>query len=294
MTLYKWSQTAATNATADATINWAEGQAPSSVNDSARALMAAAAKYRDDTAGALLTTNTSTAYNLTSNQVFASLSAMSGQSLRVKIHTTNGASPTLNVDGLGAKSIVTATGTAVPSGALVTSNIYDLVYANGSSEWILIGGSIFTPPFASGTLMLFQQTAAPTGWTKQSTHNDKALRVVTGTASSGGTNAFSTVQAQTATGSYTLATADIPAHSHSVTDPGHPHDVKFNVGNTFAVTGGSTAVTTITAAGGQTGSQAGISNTTSITIANAGGGGSHSHTLTMDIQFVDLIIASKD
>jgi hypothetical protein len=58
MTLYKWSQTAS----ADATINWAEGQAPSSVNDSARAMMAATAKYRDDIAGAIVTTGTSTAY----------------------------------------------------------------------------------------------------------------------------------------------------------------------------------------------------------------------------------------
>ena len=47
MTFFKWSRTAAANATADSTINWAEGQSPSSVNDSARALMAAAAKYRD-------------------------------------------------------------------------------------------------------------------------------------------------------------------------------------------------------------------------------------------------------
>ena len=46
--------------------------------------------------------------------------------------------------------------------------------------------------FASGTAMLFQQTSAPTGWTKSTTHNDKALRVVSGTASSGGTSAFST------------------------------------------------------------------------------------------------------
>ena len=28
MPLYSWSQTAAANASADATINWAEGQAP--------------------------------------------------------------------------------------------------------------------------------------------------------------------------------------------------------------------------------------------------------------------------
>ncbi len=39
MTLYKWSQTASSDATADSTINWAEGQAPSSVSDSARAMM---------------------------------------------------------------------------------------------------------------------------------------------------------------------------------------------------------------------------------------------------------------
>ena len=68
MTLYKWSTTAANNATADATINWAEGQAPSSVNDSARAEMAAVAKFRDDIAGAITTGGTSTAYTVTSNQ----------------------------------------------------------------------------------------------------------------------------------------------------------------------------------------------------------------------------------
>lgn len=52
--------------------------------------------------------------------------------------------------------------------------------------------------FTSGTKMLFQQTTAPTGWTKDTTHNDKALRVVTGTAGSGGTNAFSTLDATAA------------------------------------------------------------------------------------------------
>ena len=53
MTLYKWSRVAASDATADSSINWQEGQAPSSVNDSARAMMAATAKYRDDIAGAI-------------------------------------------------------------------------------------------------------------------------------------------------------------------------------------------------------------------------------------------------
>ena len=49
-----WSTTAATNATADSTINWAEGQAPSSVNDSARALMASWAKWREDQNGTIV------------------------------------------------------------------------------------------------------------------------------------------------------------------------------------------------------------------------------------------------
>jgi hypothetical protein len=55
MTLYKCSQTASADATEDSTINWAEGQAPSSVNDSAHAMIAATAKYRDDIAGAIVT-----------------------------------------------------------------------------------------------------------------------------------------------------------------------------------------------------------------------------------------------
>jgi hypothetical protein len=62
MTLYKSSQTAS----ADSTIDWAEGQAPSSVNDSARAMMAVTAKYRDDIAGAIITAVTSTAYTVSS------------------------------------------------------------------------------------------------------------------------------------------------------------------------------------------------------------------------------------
>ena len=40
-----WSTTAATNATADSNINWAEGQAPSTVNDSSRQVMAAIAAW---------------------------------------------------------------------------------------------------------------------------------------------------------------------------------------------------------------------------------------------------------
>ena len=124
--------------------------------------------------------------------------------------------------------------------------------------------------FPSGTLMLFQQTSAPIGWTKQTTHNDKALRVVSGTASSGGSNAFSTVMAQTVVGNTTLSTAQMPSHTHPFTA---------TVGQQAANTAGCN----------QGGSTPGSSNT-----GAQGGGGAHNHAITMDIQYVDLIIASKN
>ena len=47
--------------------------------------------------------------------------------------------------------------------------------------------------FPSGTRMIFQQTSAPTGWTKDTSDtNQRALRVVSGTAGSGGSVDFTT------------------------------------------------------------------------------------------------------
>jgi hypothetical protein len=178
----------------------------------------------------------------------------------------------------------------------------------------------------SGTAMMFVQTAAPTGWTKSTTHDNKALRVVSGTASSGGTVDFTTAfaskavsgsissttatnQATTATniaatptgtvGSTTLTTAQMPSHSHNA-----------SFGNT---TGGNNIFNQgrITVVGSI---PSGINAT--------GGGGSHNHTFTGDsfnltqnshnhtqdshthtftgtaidlaVQYVDVIIATKD
>ncbi|MCK1400109.1 tail fiber protein [Bradyrhizobium sp. 4] len=135
-----WSQTAAANANADPAVNWQEGMAPSAVNDSARASMASVAKYRDDTAGLLITGGTSTAYTLTSNTGFFSKSTMNGAEIAVTIHTTNGASPTLNVDGLGADPIIIDTvssTTPVPSATLLTGGVYTLVYYSSGNTWRL-------------------------------------------------------------------------------------------------------------------------------------------------------------
>ena len=85
--------------------------------------------------------------------------------------------------------------------------------------------------------MIFQQTSAPTGWTKDtSSVNERALRVVSGTAGSGGsvdfTTAFTSSRATSgaSVSSHTLTTSQIPSHTHDT--PNHTHTVAFDIGNT--------------------------------------------------------------
>ncbi|MET4847195.1 phage tail protein [Bradyrhizobium sp. vgs-9] len=158
-----WSQSAATNASADTTVNWQEGQSPSSVNDSARAMMASVAKYRDDTAGALITGGTSTAYTLTSNQGFASKSAMNGVEISFTVSATNGANPTLNVDGLGADPITLDGTVPVPTGTLIAGSIYTAMYYNAGTAWRL--KDFYQLPFVVpiGAVVDYFGTTAPSG-----------------------------------------------------------------------------------------------------------------------------------
>jgi microcystin-dependent protein len=152
MTLYKWSQTASSDATADSTINWAEGQAPSSVNDSARAMMAATAKYRDDIAGAIVTGGTSTAYTVSSYEVFDTPAHLNGQMIAFAPHATNGATVTLNVDSLGAKPLRSAPGVELLAGTIIQGTPYVAVYNNSDSAFYLQGffGNPYNIPLGGG------------------------------------------------------------------------------------------------------------------------------------------------
>src|SRR5437868_7285220 len=161
MTLYKWSQTASADATADSTINWAEGQAPSSINDSARAMMAAAAKYRDDIAGAIVTGGTSTAYTVASYQVFDALAHLNGQMIAFTPHATNGATVTLNVDGLGAKPLRSAPATELLAGMLVQGTPYICIYSNADAAFYL--RNFYVSPYSVplGSSIDYWGSAAP-------------------------------------------------------------------------------------------------------------------------------------
>ena len=148
-----------------------------------------------------------------------------------------------------------------------------------------------TSPIPAGTVVLFYQSAAPTGWTQVTSLNDYSLRLVSGTGgTTGGTTAFSTVFAnQTPTisvnvsglsaGATTLSTTQMPSHTHILT--------AFSCG-----------------CGGATGGALNCSRQNrSVTTNSTGGGGSHTHSIsgsasssavTLAVQYVDHIIATKN
>jgi hypothetical protein len=156
-------------------------------------------------------------------------------------------------------------GTATPASAL-----------DVASPGVITGAWAYLP---SGTAMLFVQTAAPTGWTKSTTHDNKALRVVSGAASSGGTTGFTSVFT-----SRTITTANMPVHTHGITDPGHSHQVAFKIGTN--ATGSAEEIQNSPS----TGYYLTSSSTTGITVNNAGSG----TAMDFAVQYVDVIIATKD
>lgn len=135
-------------------------------------------------------------------------------------------------------------------------------------------------PFPAGTAMLFAQASAPTGWTKSTTHNDKALRVVSGTSggSAAGSVAFSTVFGRTASDASSLSIAQLASHAHDFTDSNDNSGIPY-------INLSSSAVDNVS----YTDSPASGQGT-----RRAGSGSTHSHGMDLRVQYVDVIIATKD
>lgn len=139
---------------------------------------------------------------------------------------------------------------------------------------------------AQGTVSVFYQASSPTGWTKVTTHNDKALRVVSGTGgdfgfggvSGAGGLTFSTVFPSSnspvsvsfsanvpvsgTVGDTTLTTSQIPNHTHN------------------SLTGGSGSASS----GGSNFLVSGSNNTGGV-VSPGGTGGSHNHPFSGNINF---------
>jgi hypothetical protein len=146
----------------------------------------------------------------------------------------------------------------------------------------------------AGTAMVFVQAAAPTGWTKSATNNNKALRLVTGASggTAGGSVAFSTVFARTATDSHVLSVAEMPSHNHggaTGANGSHDHTYSQPTPDTSNWQFGSDHYG-ISVAGGTTST---VGNHTH-TISSQGSGSGHTHGIDMRLQYVDAIVCTKD
>lgn len=198
--------------------------------------------------------------------------------------------------------------TAVAQGGtgLTTLTANNIVLGNGAStvQFVAPGssGNVLTSngttwvsqaagvEFVSGTRMTFNQNSAPTGWTKDTSTDNAAFRLVSGNVSSGGsidfTTAFSAATSVTVSsvsgsaGATTLSTPQIPSHSHTIFRQFYPSPVQ---PETFPGTTGGPGVPTST--------------------GSTGGGGSHTHpfsfssgsgTVDLSVRYVDLIIAQKN
>lgn len=148
--------------------------------------------------------------------------------------------------------------------------------------------------FAQGTSSIFYQAAAPTNWTKSSSNNNKALRVVSGTGGgTGGSNSFTSAFPSSkpisgnfpisgSVGNHTLTSNQLPSHTHA--------------------NGGSV---TLSPGGGDVRSGGGWSRSTPSTGTNSTNASSHSHgfssgsasfsaNVNLAVQYIDVIVCSFD
>lgn len=312
---YLWSRTAASNSTADAQVNWAEGMAPSAVNDSARAMMASLAGYRDDIAGAIVTGGTSTNYTLSTYQVFDTLAHMSGQMIAFTPHATNGTGGTnINVDGLGLKPIYSAPLVAIEAGTLIAGTPYVATYNNSDAAWYLHSfyGNPYNVPLAGGmdfwgTTVPNSAFAFPAGQAISRTTYSALFAIMSTTYGVGdGSTTFNlpdktgrvsamkessatrltssyfgasgaTMGATGGLESHTLTTAQLASHTHvnTLTDPGHAH----NITGTSNQVAGTTGNPTYDDLQPRSGSVSGHvqTSTTGVTITNAAAGSGNAH-----------------
>jgi hypothetical protein len=192
---------------------------------------------------------------------------------------------------------------------------------------------LYIPDFiASGTVMLFESTSAPTSWTKSTTHNNKALRVVNGTISTGGSREWPVVllsghtlgnttisavqtgyQMTAEPGNISITTVTPPVQIVGSTTAAGNHNHNYT-GNSGVQRGTNTPQTprsagnTALAGGGAAGGNAQHSHTLSGNPHTHTISSPHSHTITesphshgvtypsqnFEVYYRDVILASKD
>ena len=149
-----WSTTAATNSAADGDINWAEFQAPDTVNNSARQMMARVAEYVRDTAPIRASTGAANVYAVTTTSVPITLAEP--LTIWFRAHQTNTAAATLSVNAFGSVPLRAKTGVALAAGEIQIGTIVGAYYVAGTAEALIINSGYHVN--ALGPAMLASNT----------------------------------------------------------------------------------------------------------------------------------------
>jgi len=304
-------------------------------SDAGRAMYLKYTGTLDSTCTITIGPNTMKRVQIIENGTSGSQSIIIKQGSGATITILTGEVKVLSLDGAGSGAAVTEVFTDLSLASPKLTGTPTSITANAGTNTTQVATTAFVKtavdnaePFPSGTSMLFQQTAAPTGWTKSTTHNDKALRLTSGTVGTGGSVAFTTAMATPAVsvGSVTgdpgsnlavaagnlavsmsgnisdttLSTNQIPSHSHLIRalDNNGPQVLNFSVQtganrnrsmfDTDATGGGGAHNHGHNLSGSMTGAPSISGNVTAGNLAVA------SSTATINVQYVDFIIANKD
>lgn len=143
----------------------------------------------------------------------------------------------------------------------------------------LIGNAVESVAIVSGTKMLFLNSSAPTGWTQDTSINDRVLRIVNSAGGGvGGSWTLSGLSASVSVGATTLSVSQMPSHSHTVSFRYDDGGGTNNIGGTKV-----------------------HSSVTSTSTGATGGGGAHTHSASASISsdgswrpsYVNVIACTK-
>ncbi|MCZ2328880.1 phage tail protein [Bartonella sp. F02] len=175
--IYDWSLTAPENARSDDIINWAEGQPPSSVNDSARAMMQRLREYISDRGGAI---ETKFIVNSDENKTSIALTTKSPIAkytndivIRFRAQNENVGTTSVTLNNLAAQSVYKLTQKGIElltGGEFKKGGIYELIYhcdiaGKNLGGWYLTSSSTsFFGGCPPGFIATFAMQNLPEGW----------------------------------------------------------------------------------------------------------------------------------